>query len=436
MSFARACLLRALLGALLLAAGCGDEAPAPVPADAVSAPAAPAPATQVAALPRDAAPREPQVAGGPRRGLWVLCQGSQRVLEHPERIPDLLATARKLAVTDLFVQVHRQGRAWFDSSQADASPYRRILETTGRDTLRELVRAAHAAGLRVHAWVNVLSLAGNREAPILAELGRQAVQVDRHGRSLLDYPNLEIPPPENETLRMGTPAVWLDPATPGVVEALARSFGELAARYPELDGLQLDYIRYPDVLPFSPGSRFGVGLDFGYGEPARRRFRAETGLEAPFRDSLGNANRWDDWRRDRVTETVARIREAARLARPGLVLSAAVWAYPERSYLSLFQDWRRWLEEGLVEFAVPMLYTLDDRLLRYEVPAYVGGIGGERVWIGLGSWLFAKRPERAVAQLRIARAGGAHGDALFSYDSIADAPELLAALAQEAAREP
>jgi uncharacterized lipoprotein YddW (UPF0748 family) len=430
-SSARERALPALLCALLLAGGCGEEAPAPVASEPGSA--TQAPAADVAALAPEAAPVPPQ-APAPRRGLWVLCQGSQRVLEHPERIPELLETARKLAVTDLFVQVQRQGQAWFDSSHADASPYRKILETTGRDTLRELVSAAHAAGLRVHAWVNVLSVAGNREAPIVRELGRDAVQVDRRGRSLLDYPELEIPPPESETLRMGTPAVWLDPATPGVVEALAATFGELVERYPELDGLHLDYIRYPDVLPFSPGSRFRVGLDFGYGEPARRRFQAETGLEAPFGDGLVNANRWDDWRRDRVTETVARIGEAARLARPGLVLSAAVWAYPERSYLSLFQDWRRWLEEELVAFAVPMLYTLDDRLLRYEVPAYARGIGGERVWIGLGTWLFANSPERAVTQLRIVHAGGAQGDALFSYDAIAEAPGLLAALAQEAAR--
>jgi uncharacterized lipoprotein YddW (UPF0748 family) len=360
--------------------------------------------------------------------LWVLAEGSQRVLENPERIPALLETARSLGASDLFVQVYRGGRAWFDSSAADAGPYRALLEKTGVDTLAQLITAAHEADLRVHAWVNVLSLASNRDAPIVRDLGRQSVMVDRVGRSVLDYPKLDLPEPDRRFVRMGTPAVWLDPAAPGVTDRLAFIFGELLTRYPELDGLHLDYIRYPDVLPFAPGSRFGVGMDFGYGAATRARFRAETGLESPFGDSLANANRWDDWRRDQVTGLVATVRIAARTAHPGVALSAAVWAWADRAYLSLGQDWRRWLEDGLLEFAVPMAYTLDDRILRYQTAAFAGLPTSNRIWIGLGTWLFAKRPERALEQIRIAEESGAAGDALFSWDSIADTPALEAAL--------
>jgi uncharacterized lipoprotein YddW (UPF0748 family) len=111
---------------------------------------------------------------------------------------------------------------------------------------------------------------------------------------LLDYPDLEVPPPDGAYYRMGTPALWLDPAAPGLLERLSASFGELAARYPELDGLHLDFIRFPDVLPFAPGSRFGVGLDFGHAEATLARFRAQTGLEPPSATSRANADAWDD----------------------------------------------------------------------------------------------------------------------------------------------
>lgn len=367
--------------------------------------------------------------------MWVLCEGSQQVLEHPERVPELLRTARRLGVSDLFVQVYRGGRAWFDSSYADAGPYRSALAANGGgDPLAALIERAHAEGLRVHAWVNVLSLASNRDAPILDALGEQAVHVDRRGRSVLDYPDLELPPPDREFLQMGTPAVWLDPAVPGVADWLAATFRELPERYPGLDGLHLDYIRHPDVLPFIPGSRFRVGLDFGYGAASRARFRAETGLRAPFRDRRANANAWDDWRRDRVTDLVQAIREAARAAQPDLALSAAVWAYPERAYLSLYQDWRRWVDDGLLDLVVPMLYTTDDRLLRYGARDFAGGVGGDRLWLGLGAWLFRESPARAVSQLRAARRAGTAGQVLFSYDSIADAPELAERLALEAIR--
>jgi uncharacterized lipoprotein YddW (UPF0748 family) len=394
--------------ALLAGLACGEgEAPEP--------PAAP-----------EAAPARPP------RGLWVLCEGSQRVLEHPERIPALIADARRLGVTDLFVQVYRGGRAWFDSSHADAAPYRALREATGGDSLARLITTAHRHDLRVHAWVNVLSLAGNRRAPILQDLGPDAVLVDRAGRSLLDYPKLDVPEPDRRYYRMGTPAVWLDPAAPGVEARLAQTFAELLTRYPELDGLHLDYIRYPDVLPFVPGSRFGVGLDFGYGPASRARFRSETGLEPPGGDSLANANAWDAWRRDRVTGLVAALGAAARSVIADIAVSAAVWSWADRAYLALGQDWRRWLEDGLIEFAVPMAYTLDDRLLRYQAESFAGLPQRDRVWVGLGSWLFAARPEQAREQVRIVRAAGAAGDSLFSWDAIAEAPALADALAAEA----
>jgi hypothetical protein len=56
---------------------------------------------------------------------------------------------------------------------------------------------------------------------------------------------------------------------------------------------------------------------------------------------------------------------------------------------------------------------------------------GDRIWLGLGVWLFGKNPQRALAQIRIVREAGAAGDALFSWDAIADAPALREALIRE-----
>jgi uncharacterized lipoprotein YddW (UPF0748 family) len=371
-----------------------------------------------------------------RRGLWVLAEGSQRVLEHPDRIPGLIATAQALAATDLFVQVYRSGRAWYETSLADDSAFRAARDAAGADPLALLLREAHAAGLRVHAWVNVLSLSKNRDAPLLRDLGRDAVLVDQRGRSLLDYPDLEVPAPDRAYYRMGTPALYLDPAAIGLIERLAASFAELVARHPELDGLHLDYIRFPDVLPFTPGSRFGVGLDFGHSRSTRALFRDQTGLEAPGPKSPANADSWDAWRRDRVTAVVAAIRTATRAVQPELEISAAVIPYADRAYLSLLQDWRRWLEDGLLEFAVAMAYTRDDRLLRYQAESFAGSPQAGRIWLGLGAWLFAAEPARAREQIRIAHQAGATADALFSYDAIAEAPGLAQALAGPIAPEP
>ena len=380
--------------------------------------------------PADNALLEPAKSHSPAyRGLWVLCEGSRRVLEDPSRVAELIEHAAALEVSDLFVQVYRGGRAWYASERADASPYAAIVERTGADPLKHLIAEAHSKGLRVHAWVNVLSLSRNRNAPILQALGPGAVHVDRAGRSILDYPaSLELPEPDSQWYRVGTPGIYLDPASPGVADHLVAIFEELISGYPELDGLHLDYIRHPGILPFVPGSRFGVGLDYGYGDESRLRFRRETGIRGPFanvevpdRSRILNASRWDEWRRDKVTDLVRRIGDSAESLRPGLRLSAAVISYVDRAYLSLAQDWQRWIEEGLIDFAVPMIYTKDDRLFRYQVEAFAQGPRADRIWAGTGVWLFESDPARAARQLEIARQAGIAGDALFSYDAIADA---------------
>lgn len=370
-----------------------------------------------------------EVPNGPRRGIWVPCEGAVRVLDDASRVDRLIADAKALGTTDLFVQVYRGGRAWFESQIADATPFRAARERSGQDPLAKLIETAHANGLRVHAWMNALSLSENRKATLLARLGPDAVLVDRRGRSVLEYPDLEVPAPDRGWYRMGTRQVWLDPAAPTVPETLAAITAELLARHPGLDGIHLDYIRHPDVLPFSPGSRFGVGLDFGYGAASRARFERETGLTAPLGDVLTNADRWDAWRRDRVTEVVERVARAARATKSGVSVSAAVWAYADRAYLSIFQDWRGWLDSRLIDFAVPMAYTTDDRLLGYLAKASLGGVGGDRVWIGLGAWLFTGDPGRARIQQDAMLALRPAGISLFSYDAIAETPALRSALA-------
>ena len=369
------------------------------------------------------------------RALWVLCEGSARTLSEPGRIDALIADALALGATDLFVQVYRSGRAWYDAKLADPTPYREIVARTGEDPLRRVLDRAHAAGLRVHAWVNVYSLNANRSAPILMELGEQAVLVDRRGRSLLEYPAGDVPAPDRAWYRMGTPGLYLDPGAPGVRERLVATFVELADRYPDLDGLHLDYIRYPGILPFAPGSRFGVGLDFGYGEATRQRFRSETGVAGPYIDpeqpatsELTRTGPWDDWRRNEVTRLVRELRRDVLTKHVDLLISAAVIAYADRAYLSLAQDWRGWVEEGLLDFAVPMIYTRDDRLFRYQVESFANGPRAERIWMGSGTWLFAKQPARAVEQLRVIRDSGSTGEAIFSYDALLETRALRAAL--------
>ncbi len=397
------------------------------------------PSASAAAIPAaspDATTATPDRSPAPSvRGLWVLAEGSVRVLDDPARVAPLLERAKRLGVTDLFVQVYRGGRAFYPADPAfERAPKVGLSEV---DPLALLLRDAHAQGVRVHAWVNVLSLSTRRDAKLLAELGRDAILVDRRGRSILDYPDFDLPEPDRQFYRMGTPGLYLDPAVPPVRERILATFKDLVARYPELDGLHLDYIRHPDLLPFIPGSRFGVGLEFGYGEISRARYRSETGRADPIEGAapgvVRDSEAWDDWRREQVTTLVEEIGRTSRAIRPGLILSAAVISHVERSYLSLAQDWPHWLASGALDRVIPMVYTRDDQLLGYQLEGYVGLTGSDRIWPGIGVWLFEANPAQAVAQLARLRGLPFTGEVLFSDDAIAASPGLLDALSSEMA---
>jgi uncharacterized lipoprotein YddW (UPF0748 family) len=361
-----------------------------------------------------------------------------RVLDDPTRIGALLDRAERLGASDLFVQVYRGGRAFYPAGPGiERAPSVDRLSAAGVDPLGELLHAAHAKGMKVHAWVNVLSLSTRRDARMIEDLGPSAILVDRLGRSLLDYPELDIPTPDRRFYRMGTRGIYLDPAVPTVRERLLSTFRDLLVRYPTLDGLHLDYIRHPGVLPFSPGSRFGVGLEFGYGAQSRARYREETGRPDPIdgapAGTVRSASAWDAWRRQQVTTLVEEIAAASREVLPGVVLSAAVIPYVDRAYLSLCQDWRAWLESGAIDLAIPMVYTLDDRLLRYQLETFSGWAQRDQIWPGIGVWLFDDRPDRAAAQLGQLQALHFRGEVLFSDDALSTSPGLVERLGPETA---
>ncbi|MBT3434480.1 MAG: family 10 glycosylhydrolase, partial [Nitrospinaceae bacterium] len=360
-------------------------------------------------------------------GLWVQAEGSNRTLDSTEKIAALVRQARKSGVTDIYAQVYRSGHAWFPTKYADDSPSKRA----GREPLVYLLKlaAGNSSGrrpIRVHAWINAFALARNDKAPILADLGEEAVLRDQWGHSLLEYPQ-SGKPPWAKGFGLGTPGIFLDPAHLGVRRRLIIIVSELLHRYPRLSGIHLDFIRYPYALPISPGSRFSPRLDFGYGSASIKRFEMETGRKAPLAGtsvSRADYEAWDNWRREQVTATVREIRRTIEATRPATRLSAALLPWAERAYLSAFQDWRDWLSEGLLEKALVMNYSRDIKLAaqisqsvsaRRRAPS---NTYKQLIIIGLGAWMFSKEPAGLWRQWRDARQAGADGVALFSYDQM------------------
>ncbi len=92
---------------------------------------------------RGAAPTE-------TRALWVL----RTSLSSPESIATLVRTAREHGFNTLLVQVRGRGDAYYNGG-VEARAAELLRQPPTFDPLQAVLTAAHDAGLRVHAWVNV-----------------------------------------------------------------------------------------------------------------------------------------------------------------------------------------------------------------------------------------------------------------------------------------
>ena len=354
-------------------------------------------------------------------GVWVSCVSEKDVLGSTVQIQELVSFARKAGLTTLFVQVYRADKAWFNSDTADASPYRKNRASAGKDTFQVLLDEAHAQGLEVHAWINTLTLSLNEQAPLLQRLGPDILTQDQRGRTA--FRGREQDPLDRYYGRENQ--LFLEPGDDRVLDHLVKVVRELAGRYPSLDGIHFDYIRYPAEPPYIPGSRFNpVGLSYGYGPRNVERFRQATGLDPHKVDwKVDESLAWDNWKRDQVTGLIRNLAAEARKAHPGIQISCAAMAAFDRAYSAACQDWGRWAREGIVDFVVLMSYSPDSRFVEQTARAAAGLTGSsDKVSIGLGAYLMEKNPARLKEQIQLGRSLKVRGLVLFDYTAIASDP--------------
>ena len=126
--------------------------------------------------------------------------------------------------------------------------------------------------------------------------------------------------------------------------------------------------------------------------------------------------RWQEFRRARLTVLLTKIRATVKSRRPGATLSAAVFPDATEATTRRFQEWGRWLEAGLLDAICPMAYTTDPAVFRAQI-ANVEQLAGQRpVWAGIGAYQLS--PSATVDNIRTARQLGAEGIILFSYDNL------------------
>src|ERR1044072_872488 len=131
-----------------------------------------------------------------------------------------------------------------------------------------------------------------------------------------------------------------------------------------------------------------------------------------------------DFQRAQLTTLVERIYKAVKKRRPEVVVSAAVFANDENAYTRRFQDWRRWVQVGILDVACSMAYSTDTAVFQKQIEVATGTARStnRRVWAGIGAYRIPS--DSAVEKINVARSLNAEGFILFSYDFTARPSEL------------
>jgi uncharacterized lipoprotein YddW (UPF0748 family) len=204
---------------------------------------------------------------------------------------------------------------------------------------------------------------------------------------------------------------WLDPSSPEVRAYLTDAAGELATRYP-VDGVHLDFVRYPD---------FASSL----GGASRQRFERETGRvvatwPAEVRPGGARCAPFMRWRAAQVADFVAAVRLRLRSEAPGKMLTAAVFGKYPSCVDAVGQDWHAWVEHGWVDYVLPMNYTENNAVFSQWVGEQTAKRAIQRrVLPGIGVTAAESRlaPAQVIDQIQVVRRSGAPGFALFDLDA-------------------
>ncbi|HUG05957.1 MAG TPA: family 10 glycosylhydrolase [Candidatus Limnocylindria bacterium] len=301
-----------------------------------------------------------------RKALWVV----RDRITNAHAMDELLADASSRGIFDLVVQVRGRGDAYYRST---LEPQALALAGTDLDPLDHLVRFGAAVGVRIHAWGNVFFVWSDKDAALPGSPGHL---VNRHPQWLLRPGGVKYLDPAGGSDREG---IYSDPANETAREHTLDVFTDVVSRY-HVEGFHYDYVRYPQVT------------------------YATSPLDHEHVTTL-------------VREGATRLRRA----RPGIVISAAVFPDPNVARDRVLQRWPEWAAEGLVDLLCPMAYRRDTAEVERLLSLARAAAPRTEMWGGLMA--YQGEPRLLRDQVRAASSAGCDGAILFAYDP--DSRDLL-----------
>jgi uncharacterized lipoprotein YddW (UPF0748 family) len=248
------------------------------------------------------------------------------------------------------------------------------------DPLAFVIDECHRRGMECHAFL-VTFPAGS--ARVVEEQGAASV-VKRHPELCLQH--------QGEW--------YLDPGQPATTDYILALVREIVCRY-DVDGIQFDYIRYPEKAPLFPD-------------------------QASYA-AYGNGMNRADWRRENINRLVKHVHDWVKQEKPWVQISSSPLGKYRRNtqtpnagwtaYDDVHQDPKTWLQAGTHDMIVPMMYYRQNDFYPF-VDVWKAQTGQRNLVAGLGAYRLNRKEgdwtlSDMTDQIHYVRKHGANGCAFF-----------------------
>lgn len=312
----------------------------------------------------------------------TLATTSENIKCQQKELTDILNRLQEAHINTVILQTRLRGNLIYPSEYEEWSEYLTGVpcQSPGYDPLAFAIDECHKRGMEVHAWLVSIPLGG---VDVHKEMGKKSI-TKRCPHLCKKFRN----------------NWYLNPGHPESKHYLANLVGELVSRY-DVDGVHLDYIRYPDRPKRFPDTaeyrKYGKGKDLA------------------------------QWRRDNITEIVRAVYSKVKSIKPWVKVSSAPLGkyrgtkrYPNsgwNGYHDVYQEAQRWMKEGIQDMIFPMLYYRDNFfypfLLDWKETScgrmVVPGLGIYFLHSSEGDWKLSE----IERQLNFIRWSGCEGEAHF-----------------------
>ena len=335
------------------------------------------------------------------KGVWI-----RPTYFEKSEIIDILDRLEQNGIDNIYIETFYHGKTIFPSKTMEKYGFIKQYEDYAHfDPLKIWINEARKRNIKVHIWFQTFYVGNTppetNEQYILAKKPNWANYQKRNAFSQT------IPYSVSEHN-----GYFLDPANPEVQAFLYELLCEIVHKY-QPDGINLDYIRYPQSLA-SRYSNYDMS-NWGYTAFARSEFKDIYGTD-PININVSDPlwNYWVHYRCGKVTDFVRKVSGLCRANK--IELTTVIFPKRNNAIETKLQDWKNWSINNFVDGFTPLFLTCDDKTVISLIEEVLRNKSGStKLYAGLFVTFMNGSVADLIKQIHVTRKYCLNGLILFDY---------------------